>query len=199
MFWRVMDFSQSRATLVDTFKDEYLAAHVEMPKARSGDKLHGALSQRLRLNESAFNNNRCEFSTRDLSPAVRHFMNDACRILEPLRDVLATQYPAVKIGKKEALNSYLDKLSQAGIQLDFDSHYITELYELWNDYKHRDTKGLHATRWRYENGKIHKPKLAPPATEKTLKMLSGIEVDMFEEKTVAVLLKFAQSVLATTS
>jgi len=173
MFYRVQDFSQSYATLNEQFFLEFRVAQATFPKSNGADELHSNLANELRLHSSGANH----FTTYALSPAVRHFVNDSCRLLEPLTPVLALKYPNIVPRATESLNSYIEKLIASGQPLPFDAQFVIELYEVWNDYKHRGTNGLHASPWSYDSQEVIKPKLSLPKLKVAPIKLSDIEID----------------------
>lgn len=200
LHWRLSDFQQSRGVLIGQLIDESRVAENIFPKSQTSDILHGNLAGRLGVRSSGVNTDvngkfiRSMFETYKLSPALRHFLNDSCRLLELLTSVLAKRYPHIKLGQ-ESLSGYIIKVMRAGENIDFDTSYILELYELWNDYKHRSTRGTHATLWQYENGAIEKPKLYPPNLKKQLVILKDIEIDDLITQTTEQILSFSKYLL----
>lgn len=179
MFHRGQDFTQSHAQLNVIFAKEFKEATVIFPKSDTAEKLHGNLV----INLDVYSSGKNHFTTNDLSPALRHFINDTCRLLEPLSLVLAEKYPDVVPGRTESLNSYLKKLQDSSKTLGFDVDFIIELYEVWNDYKHRNTKGAYATPWKYENGIVVKPQLELPPLNITTVKLDSLNIDTFQNET----------------
>ncbi len=178
IFYRGQDFTQSHAQLNETFFNEYRVANVAFPKSKSADELHGNVANEFQIHSSGLDH----FTTVNLSPALRHFINDSCRLLEPFTAVLAEMYNDVVLGRTESLNSYARKLQAANKPLKFDVDFILELYEVWNDYKHRGTAGVYATPWKYESGKIVKPKVGLPALTIPIKKLIDMDVDEFQNQ-----------------
>ena len=192
-FWRVEDFSQSHAQLNKQFHEELKVAHFEFPKAKSADDLHGALSKHdIQTSISG----RDFFSTRLLAPALRHFINDSCRLLEPMVPLLAIKHPSVASRPNDSLNRYISRLVSANERFNFDHEYILDLYELWYDYKHRNTTGLHSTHWQYKNDKIIKAKLSPPRNLRTpLAKIVNVNIDDFVSATTKKILVFVNTVV----
>lgn len=179
IFYRGQDFTQSHAQLNETFFEEHRVASDAFPKSKNADELHGNVANEFQIHSSG----QDHFTTVNLSPALRHFINDSCRLLEPFATVLAEIYTDVALGRREAFNSYIKRLRAANKQLNFDVDFILELYEVWNDYKHRGTVGVHATPWKYNSGKVIKSKLGLPALEITIAKLADIDVDDFQNQT----------------
>ncbi len=192
MFHRVQDFTLSHASLMTQFVDEYMLAHIEFPKAKDADELMNAMSKHYKKMQ-VYSLGKDEFTSRELSPALRHFVNDSCRLLEPMLPLLSVKFSDVIA--TQSLGSYVEKLVTAGKSLAFDSQFIIELYELWNDYKHRETTGLHATAWKYESGKVVNPQLALPKLKKTIVKLKNIDVDSFVYMVDAKILEFVKAVI----
>lgn len=191
IFYKGQDFTQSHAQLNEVFFNEYKEANEVFPKSCTADELHSNLSSKIRVHSSG----KDHFTTFNLSPSLRHFINDTCRLLEPFTPLLADTFSNVTLGRTEALSSYITKLLSNGKTLNFDTDYILELYEVWNDYKHRGTKGVHATAWRFEGNKVIKPTLGLPILSKPIRKLKGLEVDEFQNKTSAAVLEFLNFVI----
>ena len=190
LFWRMLDFTQSHAKLNTTFSNELKIAVRVKRFSGNADKLHSALAADVAIFHSGANH----FSTRDLSPALRHFLNDSCRLLEPTTLPLANKTPSVPLlTPREPLNRYLQRLLTVEMAPS-NSQYIIDLYELWNDYKHRSTLGLHAANWSYKGDAIIKPNLVPPNISGRTNF-GQFYVDDFVNKTTSVLLRFAKYVL----
>lgn len=191
LFWRVEDFSQSHAQLNMLFHDELKVAHDAFPRSNTADELHSNVASRIRLNSSGVNS----FNSYALSPAVRHFINDSCRLLEPFTVLLASKQPTVSLRRNESLSTYVEKLKTADVDLNFNDVYLLELYEVWNDYKHRNTRGTHTTSWKFESNQVSKPILRTPQLNRPLIELRDIEVDSFVNKTTEVILDFCTDIL----
>lgn len=187
VFYRAQDFTRSYGQLSRVLMDEEKAAQAEFPISHTQDELHGNLAKHeIRLHSSGENH----FTTYDLSPVLRHFINDSCRILEPLVVILAEKNPDHKLGNRQSLDSYITRLGEKDIKLDFDTDFIVELYEIWNDYKHRTTKGVLAGGWQYEKGEIIKPKIILPKINVSNSQLNNIEVEKFQEVVCIKVLEF---------
>ena len=176
MFHRVQDFTLSHSNLMTQFVNEYMVAHVEFPRSKDADELMGNVSKEYKKMQ-VYSLGKDHFTSRELSPALRHFVNDSCRLLEPLLPLLAAKFPDAATTR--SVGSYIEKLVTAGKSLPFDAQYLIELYEVWNDYKHRETTGLHATAWEFEFGKVISPQLALPRLNKQIKKLNNLDVDQF--------------------
>ena len=190
MFHRVQDFTLSHANLMTQFVDEYMIAHTEFPRSKDTDTLMSNVSKHYEKMQ-VHSLGKDHFMSRELSPALRHFVNDSCRLLEPTLPLLAKKYSDVTATR--SLGSYIEKLLTAGKTLAFDGQFIVELYELWNDYKHRETTGLHASPWKYEAGKVVNPKLALPKLTKPIQKLKDIDVDNFVYGVDSKILEFVKS------
>jgi hypothetical protein len=191
IFFRVQDFSQSYAQLTTQFVEEYSTAWSVFPTSKSVDELHSAVSSRLR----PYSTGKNHFTTYDLSPLLRHYVNDSCRLLEPTTSLLKAKFPDIPSHNNESLGAFLQKVVDANTSLNFNAQLIIELYEVWNDYKHRSTKGLHATGWSYETNIIKKPELALPALNVNISELKNIEVDEFFKKLNKVFLDYLNFVI----
>lgn len=163
-FTRSMDFNSSYNKLARQFRAEYEAASKLLPQSISTDELHQKLNETdLRIHMTSNES----FDTYDLSPALRHFINDTCRLLEPLVSVLADCWQLDprngkdKAGKDKflSLNALIIKAKKdKNITGLIDDNFFLALYEeLWNEYKHMQSMGIGATTWKYENGTIVKP------------------------------------------
>lgn len=180
MFYRGQDFTQSHANLNEQFFAEYRAANAVLPKAKDADEVHGSIPSVIRISSSG----KDHFTTFSLSPALRHFVNDSCRLLEPFTPLLASKYPEIKLRRRQNFDSYIKDLLNAGNNPSFDSNFIIELYEIWNDYKHRQTRGLQVSPWKYEEGKVIKAKLQTPSElDIHLPILKDMEIDEFVNQT----------------
>ena len=122
-------------------------------------------------------------------------VNDSCRLLEPTTSLLKAKFPDIPSHNNESLGAFLQKVVDANTSLNFNAQLIIELYEVWNDYKHRSTKGLHATGWSYETNIIKKPELALPALNVNISELKNIEVDEFFKKLNKVFLDYLNFVI----
>lgn len=177
MFHRVQDFTLSHANLMTQFVDEYMVAHIEFPRSKDADELMNNVSKQYKKMQ-VHSLGKDHFTSRELSPALRHFVNDSCRLLEPTLPLLIAMYPGPRITR--SVGSYIENLVAANnSSLPFDTQFIIELYEVWNDYKHRETTGLHATSWRYDKGKVILPQLGLPKLNKPIQKLNNLNVDQF--------------------
>lgn len=187
MFHRVQDFTLSHANLMTQFVNEYMVAHIEFPRAKDIDELMGNVSKEYKKMQ-VYSLGEDHFTSRELSPALRHFVNDSCRLLEPMLPILAAKFSDVRVTR--SAGSYIEKLMVAGKNLPFDTQYLVELYEVWNDYKHRETTGLHVTPWKYESGEVISPQLALPRLNKPIQKLNNLDVDQFVYGVDAKILQF---------
>lgn len=178
MFFRLEDFSHSFSSFYAVFQPEYFTAHTELPEAKIAQELFNATHEKLNLVMATEN----EFSTRELSTVLRHFINDACRVLEPLAPLLPAKISDLKESKQPTFGQYL-KMLESKPPEQFNHGYLRELFEVWNDYKHRNTDGTHPTPWKYMNNSVIKPKLVLPGTNLEFKQLKNIDVDDFVQKT----------------
>lgn len=118
------------------------------------------------------------FSTRDLSPAVRHFVNDYCRVIELLTKILVEKiWPGdvptdIFIGTQRRIKSFnqvLEEIERRNIAISIDSNFFKKLYDdLWNDYKHdRETAGITVSGWHTNNTKlVSKPYLCVASSKR---------------------------------
>lgn len=164
-----------------------MVAHIEFPRSKDADELMGNMSKHYKKME-VYSLGKDHFTSRELAPALRHFVNDSCRLTEPTLPLLAAKFPDVK--RTQSLGSYVEKLIRAGKSLPFDTKFFIELYEVWNDYKHRETTGLHATPWKYELGKVIDPQLALPKLNRPIQKLNNLEIDQFVYNVDAKILQF---------
>jgi hypothetical protein len=186
MFWRGEDFSQSYANLTQQYMDEFKLANEAFPKSKDVHELHGHVAGNTRPNTTGDNH----FTTYSLSPLIRHFLNDICRLLEPTTPQFVRKHAGLKFSKSKSLGSYVSEVQKSGKTLSFDAQFIVELYELWNDYKHRSTKGLHATAWKYEDKTVVEPKLGLPSSGFDFKKLATPTVFEFVQQTNTVVLEY---------
>lgn len=192
MFHRVQDFTLSHANLMTQFVNEYMIAHVEFPRSKDTDELMSNVSKEHKKMQ-VHSLGKDHFTSRELSPALRHFVNDSCRLLEPTLPLLTAKFPDVSTTR--SIGSYIEKLITANKSLPFDSQFIIELYEVWNDYKHRETTGFHATSWRYEKNKVTSPQLGLPKLNKPINKLKDLDVDKFVHHVDVVILSYVDFVI----
>jgi hypothetical protein len=186
MLHRVQDFSMSHGNLLEQFRDEFLIASIEFPKSKDTDTLMSNVSKHKEMRVYSLGSNH--FTSWELAPALRHFINDSCRLLEPMTPLLAAKFQDVK--PTRSLNSYIDRLILANKSLGFDSQFITELYEVWNDYKHRETRGLQTTPWKYESGAVINAKPIFPHLKKPTPKLENLDIDQLVYRTDNKILDF---------
>lgn len=128
------------------------------------------------------------YSTYDLSPSVRHFINDYCRILEPLVKLLEQKHPTVSAansyvsGQRVSFNSYLKRLRRSNVATPLDYDFFVSMYdELWNDYKHAESAGVQAGGWSSDgSGTISDPALYSPV----LNYFKAMSVEDFISKSL---------------
>ena len=165
MFFRAQDFESSTKQLMQCLQSERILALRFAEKGYVGDNFKKEAQKggvRLHMHTRSTNDiGYSSFDTYDLSPALRHFLNDYCRILEPLVKLLAqkhTNIPAQNPRRRSELvsfNSYLKMLDIASIRTPLDYDYFVSLYgELWNDYKHAESSGVQAGGWSSNGGLI---------------------------------------------
>lgn len=156
MFFRTQDFESSTKQLMQQLHSERLLALRFAEKGYAGDEFtKEAQVGSVRLHTYSVGSIRDSgFSTYDLSPKLRHFLNDYCRILEPLVKLLAQKHANVSAQNPRRpselvpFNSYIKKLDAAEIKTPLDHNYFVNLYdELWNDYKHAESSGVQAGGW----------------------------------------------------
>lgn len=186
MFFRVLDFSNSYAELVTQYMNELKIADEIFPIAKTTDELHGMVSERTR----PYSTGKDCFQTALLSPALRHYLNDACRLLEPYAEIFLDKFPNFKFTHRNSLANSIKELREKDMLNDLDSEYLTEIYDVWNDYKHRSTTGLHAGSWRYEDSVVVKPGLILPKSTQKYERLAQLNVYEFVEETNKAILDF---------
>lgn len=105
------------------------------------------------------------FSTRDLSPKLRHFINDYCRVLELLSEMLAEKVWSNNIPQRAYLkkgtrirsfNEVIGIITDATTLTSIDGGFFSDFYDhLWNDYKHdRGTVDISASGWASNNTEL---------------------------------------------
>lgn len=156
MFFRTQDFESSTKQLMQQLHSERLLALRFAEKSYAGDEFtKEAQKGSVRLHTySLGSDGNSSFSTYDLSPKLRHFLNDYCRILEPLVKLLAKKHVQIspqnprRHSELMSFNSYVKKLEVTGASTPLDYEYFINLYdELWNDYKHAESAGVQAGGW----------------------------------------------------
>lgn len=168
MFFRTQDFESSAKQLMQQLHAEHALAlrFIEIGYT-SNDFRKEAQKTNVRLyTSSASSDGGGAFDTYDLGPALRHFLNDYCRILEPLLKLLAQKHTNVSAQnyhrplEKVSFNSYIKRLENANINTPLDHDYFVNLYELWNNYKHAESSGAQAGGWSSDGMRItSEPKL----------------------------------------
>lgn len=190
MFFRRQDFESSAKQLMQQMSRERKLA-VEFAEKGYGDDdfVAAARDNGVRTyTRSKSSAGDSSFNTYDLSPALRHFLNDYCRILEPLVKLLALKHVSVsaqdtrRSTEAVSFNRYIKKLDRAGIATPLDQEYFIKLYdELWNNYKHAESAGVQASGWASDGQKItSEPKLASAK----LVYFKGMLVEDFLEKSL---------------
>lgn len=156
IFFRREDFESSTKQLMGQLHVEHLLALKFANRGYGTDDFKKeAEKSHIRLHMHSANSNGVSgFDTYDLSPALRHFLNDYCRMLEPIVKLLARKHSGISAQNPRrpteliSFNSYIKKLDGAGIRMPFDYAYFISLYdELWNDYKHAESSGVQAGGW----------------------------------------------------
>lgn len=178
MVYREQDFTRSHAILNNQFATEYMIAVEGFSSHSDMDGLMNYVTNQLHLHDSGriYTLGRDGFTTDSLAPALRHFLNDSCRLLEPLTPFMTKLTGSVKIDNKNSLISYIGASVENGMAT-FDAPYITELYELWNDYKHRNTGGLGVSGWARTTTGVGSPRLVLP--NDSFKLLNDMAVSDF--------------------
>lgn len=186
MFWRCEDFSQSYANLTQQYMVELKLANTAFPNSKNTNELHSHVANSTRPNITGDNH----FTTYILSPYLRHFLNDTCRLLEPTTSHFVRKHPELKFFKTKSLNLYISDLHKNQTLFPFDSLFVAELYKLWNDYKHRTTKGLSATPWRYVNQQVVEPSLELSEIDGEFNGLNNLTIAKFVQKTNETILAY---------
>jgi spore germination protein YaaH len=137
IFYRVQDFSTSHSVVVTQFVDEYRIANDIMPRAKTTDELHSLVCSMT----TPYITGENHFTTALLSPALRHYLNDACRLLDPYAELFALKFSDVTLRKKDSLSLTMQDIRAVKTLGEIDLDFLIELYDVWNDYKHRQTKG----------------------------------------------------------
>lgn len=163
IFFRREDFESSTKQLMGQLHTEHLLASKFVERGYGTDDFKKqAEKSHVRLHmHSVSGVGVSSFDTYDLSPLLRHFLNDYCRILEPIVKLLARKHPAVSAQNARrpaeliSFNRYIKKLNDAGIRTPLDYDYFVSLYgELWNDYKHAESSGVQAGGWVSDGGQL---------------------------------------------
>lgn len=189
MFFRGEDFSQSYANLTQQYMDEFKIANEAFPSSKDVHELHSFVAHKTRPHSTGDNH----FTTYTLSPYLRHYINDSCRLLEPTTPQFVRQHSQLAYLRNRSLGTYIKELKAANVVMPFDSIFIIELYETWNDYKHRSTKGLHAGAWSYQDNIVIEPKLGLPQSSFVYEKLDKLTVMEFVQttnKTILAYLKY---------
>lgn len=155
MFFRRQDFESSARQLMQQLGSERMLALKFADRGYDGSNFEKAAKEDgirtyMRTNGSSGDSS---FSSYDLSPALRHFVNDYCRVLEPLVKLLAkkTSVSAENERKPDEImsfNRYLKKLDRENEETPLDHDFFIKIYdEIWNDYKHAESSGVQASGW----------------------------------------------------
>lgn len=171
MFFRREDFESSTKQVTGHLHRERVLA-LEFVKKGYGENDFSSAAEKASIRPYARTKGSTgdsSFTTYDLSPALRHFINDYCRILEPLVKLLAQKHPTISAAivrqgttYNMSFNSYLKLLNGRGITTPLDYDYFINLYnELWNDYKHAESAGVQASGWSSNGNEVtSEPKLS---------------------------------------
>lgn len=189
-FFRLRDFETSYKRLVRVYYQEFSVALRLLNKGYSAQKLNDSLKSE---GVSIDSNTDSGFQSYELGSLLRHFLNDTCRILEPLTQSLASRFPTVSAvssrGNVDSFNAYISKLERAGVTSGLNDEYFLALYhELWNDYKHASSSGIQATSWSFQDGNITKSMLSGSR----LKYFKGMAIDDFMNQTLQELMQLTQ-------
>lgn len=156
MFIRRQDFESSTKQVMHQLSVErVLALRLADRKYNSDAFRNEAEKSGVRLHSYSINSTgNSGFDTYDLSPTLRHFLNDYCRVLEPLVKLLAQKHTSVlahntrRPNETVSFNTYIKRLDAHGISTPLDHTYFIKMYdELWNDYKHAESSGVQAGGW----------------------------------------------------
>lgn len=168
MFFRSGDLESSYHHVSSAFTAEaglaleYIGKNFESEKFREdASKRHVALSSyHSGKGWDQAGDTMISFDSRELSPLLRHYINDYCRVLEPLVSLMAEKHPDVDAYDRSkvhfiSFNSYVKRLEKRNMLLPFDSQFIKSFYdELWNDYKHSSSPGPKASGWTINSSTI---------------------------------------------
>lgn len=156
MFFRRQDLESSTKQLMRQLHAEHMIALRYADKGYGNDDFSKAADKEgvRPYTRTVGSDGRSSFSTYDLGPALRHFLNDYCRVLEPLVKILALKHMGVSAQNPQrptetiSFNAYIKKLDRNNETTTLDHEYFIKLYdELWNDYKHAESAGAQATGW----------------------------------------------------
>ena len=193
MFQKSKDFESSYLQLAKQYYQENVASHAVAGFVN--DKNHDEISAYLREQEIDFRDaaitidpetQQCksiQFSTSKLDPLLRHFLNDACRMLEALTEPLSTVLDVSAANKersKESIsfNNYLKRVGKAKVKTGLNDDYFIAMYdEFWNDYKHSGSDSLTATNWYITRDRVNVPQLYSPG----IRHFQGHTVESFLE------------------
>jgi hypothetical protein len=169
MFFRRQDFESSTQQLMRQLHAERIPALSFVERGFGDDDFRDrAKKDGVRIHSrTKGDSGNSSFDTYDLSPSLRHFLNDYCRILEPLTKLLAQKHTSVSAQNTRkpteimSFNSYIKQLDKNSIKTPLDHDYFIKLYdELWNDYKHAESSGVQASGWSSDDKTItSEPKL----------------------------------------
>lgn len=169
MFFRRQDFESSTKQLMQQLSKERMLALKFAEKGYGDNNFKDAADKDgvRPYTRTKGSSGDSSFNTYDLSPVLRHLLNDYCRVLEPLVRLLAQKHTSVsaQVGKKSSKTmsfiTYIKELNKAKIKTGLDHYYFIKLYdELWNDYKHAESSGVQASGWSSDGKTItSEPKL----------------------------------------
>lgn len=158
MFWRSYDFDTStrqlarELTITEDLTDRFMSVGYLSSGFREEAKSKGIIF-----------NTRSErgFKTISLDVALRHFINDACRVLEASARLLEVKTGSPRSRDTLSISGYIKELDRDGVSYGFDGTFFIALYEeLWNDYKHAESNGIWAGGYSLDdNNEIIPPKI----------------------------------------
>lgn len=190
MFFRREDFESSAKQLMEQLSKERILALVFAEKGYGGDDFakeaeKSGVKMHMRSRGSTGDSS---FDTYGLSPALRHFINDYCRILEPLVKLLAQKHTNISARNRRrpseliSLNTYLKILNEESIVMPFDQDHFIKLYEeIWNDYKHAESSGVQASGWLSDGRSI---KSEPKLYSSELVYFKDMHVEVFIKRSL---------------
>lgn len=192
-FSRTQDFSQSHSGLNYQFSKEYIVAINSFGKAKSTQELMNIVSNGLHKHNAgdvhSLGDDR--FDSFRLAAYLRHFLNDSCRLLEPFIPILQAKNTHSKVEHPRSFKSHMEYWATQSVS--YDAEYLAELYELWNHYKHRNTRSPGVGYWVYKSGKIEKPDLTLP--DDSFTKMKNLKVDEFVELTSKKIREFIEAMI----
>lgn len=188
MFWRSYDFELStKAVKYQLHHAQILAEQYKEKGYDTDDFKNHAENGSLTLHSRSKNS----FSTVSLGVALRHFVNDTCRVLEPSAQLLELKTQVQKENPKNSLNTYIKQLDRKKVAYGFDGSFFIALYEeIWNDYKHRESSGISAGGFSVQEDNI----VHPTISGNDLAKFKNKGVEEFVDETLMNVQKFVEFV-----